>query len=255
MPRFQVSACTAEHIGDRSEQQDRVAIITSRRNPGALLALVADGMGGRTGGRLASDQVVSTADGLFQETGEADSAMGPLLQQIAAEAHTVIRLTAISSEKEPHSTMVALIVQRGQAVWAHAGDSRLYFFRGHRLLHRTADHSYAAHLAAAGRPSAALVAEKKFKNVIASALGIAGAPRVTLGQANDLQAGDQFLLCSDGLWAYFEDDELSSLLNRLSPRKASEQLIQLARERARGRGDNISLAIIKLDAPPANTSG
>lgn len=255
MSRFQVSACTAEHIGDRSEQQDRVAILTSRRNPGALLAVVADGMGGRTGGRLASDQVVSTADGLFQETGEADSAMAPLLQQIATEAHTVIRLNAISSEKEPHSTMVALIVKRTQAVWVHAGDSRLYFFRGRRLLHRTADHSYAAHLAAAGRPGAASVAEKKYKNVIASALGIAGDPQVTLGEANDLQAGDQFMLCSDGLWAYFEDDELASLLNRLSPRQASEQLIRLARERARGRGDNISLAIIKLNAAPPPTAG
>ncbi|MCA3217354.1 MAG: protein phosphatase 2C domain-containing protein, partial [Burkholderiales bacterium] len=121
MTLFKVSACTAEHIGDRPEQQDRVAIVTSRRNPGALLAVVADGMGGRTGGRMAADQVVRTADSLFQETGEADSASAPLLQQIAAEAHTVVRLTAISSEKEPHSTMVALIVKRNHAVWAHSG--------------------------------------------------------------------------------------------------------------------------------------
>jgi PPM family protein phosphatase len=248
--RFKVSACCADHIGDRPEQQDRVAILTSRRNPGALLAIVADGMGGRTGGRMASDQVVSTADGLFQETGEADGAMAPLLQQIAAEAHTVIRLTAISSEKEPHSTMVALLIKRSHAVWAHAGDSRLYFFRRGRLAHRTADHTYAAQLAAEGRQQAAEIAAQKFKNILVSALGIAREPQITLNEATDLQAGDVFLLCSDGLWAYFDDHELGSLLTNLGPREASEHLVRIARERARGRGDNLSMAIIKLDLPP-----
>lgn len=249
MTLFKVSACTAEHIGDRPEQQDRVAIVTSRRNPGALLAVVADGMGGRTGGRMAADQVVRTADSLFQETGEADSALAPLLQQIAAEAHTVVRLTAISSEKEPHSTMVALIVKRNHAVWAHSGDSRLYFFRRDRLVHRTADHSYAARLAAEGREQAAQIAAQRYRNVVVSALGIAGEPQLTLGEATDLQAGDLFLLCSDGLWAYFDDHELGSLLSKLSPREASEHLIRIARERAQGRGDNLSLAIVKLEAP------
>ena len=59
-----------------------------------------------------------------------------------------------------------------------------------------------------------------------------------------------FLLASDGMWAYFEDDELSQLLNDLSPRDASEEMMALARERAEGRGDNLSLAIVKLEPPP-----
>jgi serine/threonine protein phosphatase PrpC len=248
--RFKVSACTAEHIGDRPEQQDRVAILTSKRNPGALLAIVADGMGGRTGGRMASDQVISTADALFQETGEVDGALGALLQQIAAEAHTVIKLTAIASEKEPHSTMVALIVKRDYAIWAHAGDSRLYFFRDGKLAHRTADHTYAAQLAAEGRQQAAEIAAQKYKNILVSALGIARDPDVAINEARDLRVGDVFLLCSDGLWAYFDDHELGSLLSSLPPREASEHLIRIARERAEGRGDNLSLAIVKLEAPP-----
>jgi serine/threonine protein phosphatase PrpC len=248
--RFKVSACTAEHIGDRPEQQDRVAILASKRNPGALLAIVADGMGGRTGGRMASDQVISTADALFQETGEADSALNTLLQQIAAEAHTVIKLAAISSEKEPHSTMVALIIKREHAIWAHAGDSRLYFFRDGKLAHRTSDHTYAAQLAAEGRQQAAEIAAQKYKNILVSALGIARDPQIAVGQADQLRIGDVFLLCSDGLWAYFDDHEIGSLLTSLPPREASEHLVRIARERAEGRGDNVSLAIVKLEAPP-----
>ena len=103
---FKVNVCVAQHIGDRQEQQDRVAIITSPRNPGAMLAIVADGMGGRTGGRMAADQVVSTAENLFKDMTERDSTFRDMLLHLAAEAHTVIRLTAISAEKEPHSHAV-----------------------------------------------------------------------------------------------------------------------------------------------------
>jgi serine/threonine protein phosphatase PrpC len=246
--RFKVSACIAEHVGDRAEQQDRVILLTSKRNPGTLLAVVADGMGGRTGGRMASDQVVTTANSLFQETAAKDGELRSLLQQIASEAHTVIRLTALSSEKEPHSTIVALIVRRHYAIWAHAGDSRLYFFRGGRLVRRTADHTYAHHLRSEGKLAEAEAAQEKYKNILVSALGIARDPQLMIDEVPDLQVGDAFLLCSDGLWAYFTDSELGSLLHSLAPREASEHLVRLARERAEGHGDNLSLAIVKLEA-------
>ena len=246
--RFKVSACIADHIGDRGEQQDRVVLLTSKRNPGTLLAVVADGMGGRTGGRMASDQVVTTANSLFQETAAQDGELRSLLQQIASEAHTVIRLTALSSEKEPHSTIVALIVRRHYAIWAHAGDSRLYFFRAGKLVRRTADHTYAHHLRSEGKHAEAAAAQEKYKNILVSALGIAREPQLMIDEVSDLQVGDAFLLCSDGLWAYFTDSELGSLLHSLAPREASEHLVRLARERAEGHGDNVSLAIVKLEA-------
>jgi hypothetical protein len=56
------------------------------------------------------------------------------------------------------------------------------------------------------------------------------------------------------MWAYFEDDELSHLLNDLSPREASEEMVALARERSEGRGDNLSMAIVKLEPPPRDRS-
>jgi PPM family protein phosphatase len=249
-PQFKVSAAVAEHLGDRSEQQDRVAIVTSERNPGAVLAIVADGMGGRTGGRLASDQVISTATNLFKELSELDTTLPELLRQIASEAHTVIRLTALSAEKEPHSTMTALIVKRDLAIWGHAGDSRLYLCRGGRVIHRTADHTVASQLSAEGRHADAELAAQHYKNVLFSALGIRSELKLEIEETRDLRVGDAFLLASDGLWAYFEDAEIAALLDRLPPREASKHLVKLARERAEGRGDNLSLAIVKLEAPP-----
>ena len=247
MSSFKISACVATHIGDRHEQQDRVAIITSERNPGAMLAIVADGMGGRTGGRQAADQVVSTAESLFCDMSEHDSTFREMLLHLAAEAHTVIRLTAISSEKEPHSTLCALIIKKQYAIWAHAGDSRLYFFRKGKLIHRTEDQTYAQQLREEGRHEDAEIAAQRYKNILVSALGISKKPKVIIGEEHRLQEGDVFLLASDGMWAYFEDDELAHLLSDMSPREASEEMMTLARERAEGRGDNLSLAIVKMD--------
>ena len=255
MLRFKVTACTAEHIGDRAEQQDRVAILTSPRHPNSLLAVVSDGMGGRTGGRMAADQVIATAAHVFREMGEDDAGgLQGLLKTMAEEAHTVIRLSALSSEKEPHATVVALIVRSDYAVWAHAGDSRLYHFRADRLLHRTADQTYASFLRAQGHVQQALEAERKFKHMLVNSLGLTRAPDLLIGDTADLQAGDAFLLCSDGLWAHFSDAELGDMLACRSPREASGELVRIARERAKGSGDNLSLAIVKFEPLQAPSS-
>jgi len=61
--------------------------------------------------------VVSTAENLFKDMTENDSTYRDLLLHLAAEAHTVIRLTAIAAEKEPHSTLCALIIKKNYAIW------------------------------------------------------------------------------------------------------------------------------------------
>ena len=89
------------------------------------------------------------------------------------------------------------------------------------------------------------------RNVLLSCLGADNPPKVIHDKVGELRAGDAFLLCSDGLWAYFDDAELGRTLNSFPPRVAAEHLIGLARERAEGEGDNISVAIVKLVEVPA----
>ena len=62
-----------------------------------------------------------------------------------------------------------------------------------------------------------------------------------------LRPGDVLMACSDGVWHYFSPSELGSVLSSLSPREATEFLIEKARSRARGGGDNLSLVIVKLE--------
>ena len=247
IPRFTVAACTAQHIGDRTEQQDRVGIFQSRRMPGSALFVVADGMGGKTGGAMAAQQVMTTAKSLFEEYSPSAQSVQSLLTEIIKEAHTVIKLSALSSEKEPHSTLVALVLHGESAHWAHVGDSRVYRFHEAELIERSIDHSYVEQLIAEGKIRPEEAQSHRLSNLLTSALGTAKVPEISFGHAEKLKAGEIFLLCSDGLWHYFSDAELGVILSTAPPRVASERLLQLARERARGAGDNCTLAIIRLD--------
>ena len=72
-------------------------------------------------------------------------------------------------------------------------------------------------------------------------------PPIDLHAVPKLNAGDALMACSDGIWHYFSPEELASTIAMLSPREACEFLIQKARTRAKGMGDNLSLIIVKLD--------
>lgn len=249
---YRISACTALDAGDRPEQQDRVQILPSKLASGTLLAVLADGMGGRTGGAMAAEQVMITSKQLFERFNPRVESVQDFVQEFVHEAHTVIRLNALSSEQEPHSTAVALLLQPNRADWFHVGDSRLYHFRGRKLLDRTVDHSYVNQLIREGRMAPAEAKSHRLANVLTQALGTAASPIPGLEGTSDLQVGDSFLLCSDGLWAYFEPDEIGQIIEQAaSARDAASSLLTRARERGRGKGDNISIALVRLDPLPS----
>ena len=250
-----VDACAAQHQGDRKEQQDRVAILAHGRQRGVALAVVADGMGGHAGGALAAEQVVHTARTSLEHFSSATESPREMLENSMLEAHTIIKASRFINEKDPHSTVVMLLLQPGKVSWAHCGDSRLYRFRGTDTLFRSVDHSYVEHLVSIGRitPEEALVHPNR--NVLITSLGGKDAPKFSFGEADDLSDGDIFMLCSDGLWPYFEEPEMARIMADNSARAASEILIDLARTRAAGSGDNVSVVIIKFkDAKPASAA-
>jgi len=249
-----IEACAAQHIGDRTEQQDRVAIYSHPKTKGALLAALADGMGGHTGGALAAEQVLHSANNSFSAIGLTPDHVRDMLQSGINDAHDGIRLTRYTSEQDPHSTACLLIVQPGRADWAHCGDSRIYHFRNGQLVSRSTDHSYVMDLVQRGFLTEAQAEQHPNKNILVSCLGDKEAPRIAYGKTSELVAGDCFLLCSDGVWAYFSDAELGRVLKEWAPRQAAEWLIDASRKRAQGRGDNCSLAIVRLkevDPPPS----
>lgn len=253
MSQYKIEAGTGQHIGDRQEQQDRVALFAGAKAPGYMMAVLADGMGGRTGGALAAEQVIRSAKQLFDEFSPRTGSVEVMLKTIAMESHTIIKLSGLSAEKEPHSTMVAVVLTPdGSAIWAHVGDSRLYRFKGPNFAEHTIDHSYVERMVVQGKFTQEQAKNHRLSNILVNVLGsMREEPFVTIGRHDGLKAGDSFLLCSDGLWHFFSDEELGAAIAMNSPRQVSEMLIRKARERAADvQADNCTMAIIKLVVPP-----
>lgn len=248
---IRMTAATGIHKGDREYQQDQVLVIAHPRVAGCVLTVLADGMGGRSGGRKASDQVMMTARQLFERYSPHTDDASALLANMLQEAHIVIRLTAITAEQEPHSTIAAFLINpAGDCHWAHAGDSRIYHFRSGSLVRRTRDHSYVQGLVDRGEISEAQANTHPHANILMGCLGSENDPPNATHTIARLQPGDVLLACSDGVWPYFSPLELASATDSMSAREATAFLIDNARLRARGSGDNLSLAIVKIETPP-----
>ncbi len=210
---FRITASTGIHKGDRDYQQDQVALLSHPRYNGCVLGVVADGMGGRSGGRKASDQVMMTARQLFERYSPDSDDATTMLKNLVNEAHIVIRLTAISSEQEPHSTLAAFIINpRGDCHWVHAGDSRIYHFHDGALVHRTLDHSYVQALVDRGEITEAEANNHPHSNILVGCLGAENDPPATPHLIPQLQPGDVLLACSDGVWHYFSPNELAAVI-------------------------------------------
>jgi serine/threonine protein phosphatase PrpC len=245
---YRLTASTGIHKGDREYQQDQVALLKHTRINGCILGIVADGMGGRSGGRKASDQVMMTAKQLFERYDPVADDAASTLKQIVQEAHIVIKLTAISSEEEPHSTLATFLINPGgDCYWAHAGDSRIYHYHGNQFVKRTMDHSYVQALVDRGEITEEQAAVHPQSNILMGCLGTENDPPVDVHYISKLRPGDVLLACSDGVWHYFNNGEIGSVVSTLSAREATEFLIEKARSRGHGGGDNLSLVIVKLE--------
>jgi serine/threonine protein phosphatase PrpC len=245
---YRLNAATGMHRGDRQYQQDQVDFIAHRRVPGCALAVVADGMGGKSGGRKAADQVIMVARQLYERYVPEKDDAAELLKQLVQEAHLMIKLTAITAEEEPHSTIAAFLIgPNRQCDIVHAGDSRVYHFRGSDQVSRTVDHSFVQRLIDEGQITEEEANAHPQSNLLTGCLGTHQDPPLAVRSLGPLEIGDAVLACSDGLWHYFTPKELGAIVHTLPAREASEMLVSKARQRARGGGDNLSLALVSVE--------
>lgn len=248
---YRITAGTGLHKGDRDYQQDQLGLWPHAKVKHCLLGVVADGMGGRSGGRKASDQVMMTAQQLFERFSPDTDVPVQFLMRLVEEAHTVIRLTAVSSEQEPHSTIAAfLIMPDASCHWIHAGDSRIYHFQRDRLIKRTSDHSYVQTLVDRGVLTPEQANDHPQSNVLMGCLGTETEPPSAVHTIANLEPGDSLVACSDGVWHYFSDAEMGRIVNHLPASDGCQALIKVARERAMGYGDNLSVLVVKFEPKP-----
>jgi serine/threonine protein phosphatase PrpC len=251
MTSYKIEAGTAQHIGNRPQQNDRTALFTGARAPGYVLAVLADGVAGSA----ASEQVLHTAKQVFDAFKPGDppgiERLEDLLREIVHETHLVIQMNSVTARAEALASFVGLVLTpHGEAVWAHVGDSRLYRFANGKCEARTNDIAYVEHLVGNHRLPPESAKNHRKSKLLLNLLGNSRKePFVTIGHQQGLAPGEVFLLCSDGLWHFFTDSELASATARATPRQASEMLISKASERSQGKGGNCTMAIVKLVRP------
>jgi PPM family protein phosphatase len=251
MSSYKIEAGTAQHIGNRPQQNDRVALMTGARAPGYVLAVLSDGVAASAG----ADQVLHTAKQVFDDFKPGDrptlQRLEQLLREIVHETHLVINMNTVTTQAQAHASFVGLILSpHGDAVWAHVGDSRLYHFHEGACKARSGDAAYVEHLISSDRLPPEAARNHRKSKLLLNVLGNSRKePFVTVGHQSGLAAGDVFLLCSDGLWHFFTDAELGAATFRATPRQAAEMLINKATERSQGKGGNCSMAVLKLVKP------
>jgi serine/threonine protein phosphatase PrpC len=245
-----IQFCGRTDVGRRRQRNEDSILVTD-----GILA-VCDGMGGHQAGDVASRIAVDTLATFINRSG-ADPDLtwpygfDPSLSFDANRIRSAIKLanraifTRAAAEDEyagMGTTVVATLVAPGDArfTYGHVGDSRIYIFRGGRVVQLTRDDSLAnSDLGDAEEVGA-------MKNVLTKALGVRGEVEFDVA-AHDLQAGDMVLLCSDGLTNMLDDDAIREIVGRYDGHldKTCDQLVDGAN--TRGGRDNISAILLRYE--------
>ncbi len=253
----------AQWIGARQEQEDAFGFAgfdaRGQAGPDGVLAVVADGMGGLSEGRAASQGAVSGFLAAWAAQPPDLDVTERLLGAITAANQVVHNLArATAGEGEVGTTLVAAAIHQGHLFWISAGDSRLYLYRAAdgSLTPCNEEHNLALQLwreAPADGPTPDWIEDHPQRDALISFLGLAEIPEIDRNlRPLALEAGDRLLLCSDGVDGVLSPDELKEGLDA-DPQTAAEGLIARLQELQRRYQDNATVAILACEGWDAPT--
>lgn len=221
-----------------------------------LVSVVCDGMGGHVGGATASNIAVSTIidnlNSVFYE--DPRVAIG---ESIDRANKAIIQKTVEQPQLAGMgSTCVMLLVRDGKVYIGHVGDSRIYLIRSRRIVQLTKDHSYVQMLVDCGEITKEEAEHHPRKNEITNALGIPTMSPATVAEDAIIpEAGDCFVLCSDGLSGMVPDHTICKVISNQSEMGAQDRvdrLVALANEN--GGLDNITVQLVEFSVSPDKTN-
>ena len=203
---------------------------------------VADGMGGHDAGNVASRMVVESLTDL-QKPDALNDYVTTIEDCILGANQRLLEYSEIMLDgRIVGSTFIGLMIygQVGVCLWM--GDSRLYRYRGQELVQLSRDHSQVSELLQAGAITEEEAANHPESNVITRAVGTSDEPYIDL-DVFDVQIGDTFLLCSDGLYNAVNNETIARHLSSNDPGAMVAGLIDSALDN--GASDNVSVVAIK----------
>ncbi|MGD0885240.1 MAG: protein phosphatase 2C domain-containing protein [Thermodesulfovibrionales bacterium] len=208
--------------------------------------LLADGMGGHNAGEVASDIAVKEAYAFIREhihDSDQDEAIIRMLEEAMDKAHDAIREKATTdlNLSGMGTTLVELVVSKRKAFICHVGDSRAYLFRD-ELARLTRDHTVGNYLVERDLMPREAIPLQNW-HTLTQAVGTEQYP-IPDSKTLELQDGDIFLLCTDGLTDMLEDDEIRQVIQRHKDDtgKASSVLVEDANKK--GGRDNITVVLV-----------
>jgi len=234
----------------RNNNEDSVAV-----DVGSSLAVLADGMGGYNAGEVASGMATSFIRSelgrWLQEAadGATDNDVRRAMDICVDNANRAIFNAANSNPQYAGmgTTLVVAVFRGSRLLLGHVGDSRAYRLRGGRLLQLTRDHSLLQEQIDAGLITPEQASFSANKNLVTRAVGVEDTVLLETHQ-HDVQPGDIYLLCSDGLSDMLDDDTIARLLQASESLAESAAALVGAANEAGGR-DNISVVLARARGP------
>ncbi len=222
----------------RRENQDAFRLVPL--GVAGLGLILADGMGGQSGGREAAEAAVAGAADRLGAQGGGDER---LLEAVAA-ANAAVAGVRLQLGGNPGTTMVAAVIEGGRLTLAHAGDSRAYLLRDGEATQLTADHSVTGERVRAGILDPETARHDPRRNYVTRAL--LGDPVEPDVAEMALLSGDVVVLCTDGLWEPLTDGQIAGLAGGdVAPAEGSRRLVAAAL--AAGATDNVTAVVARLD--------
>lgn len=225
--------------GGREINDDTVRILLEQNS---AWVYVGDGLGGYAGGKQASE---TAADALMKICRKNSLMSDENLTQAADLANQAVFKLQKERSGNMKTTLVFLVVENGQARWAHVGDSRLYHFKAGALKSQTRDHSVSQMAVMMGEITPEEIRFHEDRNRVLRALGGDNA-RPELSAPISLNGGeDAFLLCTDGFWEYVYEEEMEDTLSRTSdPQQWLDAMLQIHSSRIPEGNDNFTAAVL-----------
>ena len=237
----------------RSTNLQDTTILDRLRRPEVNILVVADGVGGAIGGKLASGVAVrSVVEYLAEAVGcvqdfdvDREQTFLDHLSRAVERGHD--RLKAMfQAQGGPATTLTMVTVVWPRAYVVHVGDSRGYYLRNRTLKQFTRDQTMGDYLVDIGAVTEQHAQKAGLYNVLSSAVGGDLVPSVGVV---DLAEGDTLLLCSDGLTKHVSDERIAELLGGSDPESAAQALIDAALEG--GGSDNVTVVVARANVIPS----
>jgi serine/threonine protein phosphatase PrpC len=207
--------------------------------------LVCDGMGGHNAGQIASELAAKQFLHAYYHLG--GTAQEAARHAILQAHHYIAEMASkIPSRYGMGTTLTALILKQDEGILAHVGDSRCYRLREGVFEQLSRDHTLVARLVEQGIIPPEQAKYHPQRNVIRQAVGVAdpSEPLEPDIETFALQAGDLYLLCSDGLTDMVDDAEIEAILRDEPPTRAAWRLVD--RALANGGRDNITVVLVQI---------